>query len=179
MGRKSKLSDHQKAGPDWLAIEGAYRAGQKSLREIAVDFGTASSTIKSRAKKFGWTQDAAETKRQIVSSRMAGVAQGVAQHAMCEIEAAATQDVADMELGLEGARAILRAAVESIGLQGVHETDNGKLELKIDPKDLKTLSDCVKINVETIRTIRELDKRTSGDSADPVTVNVIFAQAVR
>lgn len=161
--------------PDWIAIEGLYRAGQMSLREIAKAHGTASSTIKSRAKRNGWTQDAAETKRQIVSNRMSRVAQGVAQNAMCEIEAAAMQDVEDMQLGLKGARAVLQAAVDSIGLQGVHELDSGKVELVLDPKDLKTLSECIKLNVETIRTIRELDKKGPGESQEPIQVNVVFA----
>jgi len=173
-----RVGDGMNGRPDWIAIEGLYRAGQMSLREIAKAHGTASSTIKSRAKKNGWTQDAAETKRQIVSNRMSRVAQGVAQNAMCEIEAAATQDVEDMQLGLKGARAVLQAAVDSIGLQGVHVLDSGKVELVLDPKDLKTLSECIKLNVETIRTIRELDKKGPGESQEPIQVNVVFAQQV-
>jgi len=174
------LGDGMSSRPDWIAIEGLYRAGQMSLREIAKAHGTASSTIKSRAKRNGWTQDAAETKRQIVSNRMSRVqvAQDVEHRTLCEIEAAATQDVEDMQLGLKGARAVLQAAVDSIGLQGVHVLDSGKAELVLDPKDLKTLSECIKINVETIRTIRELDKKGPGESQEPIQVNVVFAQQV-
>ena len=161
---------------DWIAVEGLYRAGTMSLRELAADQGTKEGTIRSRAKRLGWVQDAAGTKRALVSSLMSGVTQDVTQCAMREIEAAATQDADDMRLGLKGARAILQSAVDSIGLQGIHETDNGRLYLKIDPKDLKTLSECIKLNVETIRTIRELDKSPLGQlgTGDRIQVNILF-----
>ena len=156
-GPLKKTLDPRKQKPDWIAIEGLYRAGIKSVNSIAKSYRVPESTIRNRAKKLGWVQDAAGTKRQMVSDLMSGSANCVAKETIRNIKFAAEEDARDMNLGLEGARAILQSAVDSIGLQGIHETENGRVELKIDPKDLKTLSECIRINVETIRTIRELD----------------------
>jgi hypothetical protein len=43
--------------PDWERIELDYRAGIKSLREIAEGSGTSHVNISKRAKKLGWTRD--------------------------------------------------------------------------------------------------------------------------
>ncbi len=43
--------------PDWERIELDYRAGIKSLREIAEGSGTSHVNIAKRAKKLGWTRD--------------------------------------------------------------------------------------------------------------------------
>jgi uncharacterized protein YjcR len=134
---------------DWIAVEGAYRAGTKSLRDIAAEYGTASSTIKSRAKKHGWIQDASGTKRRIVADRMAGIAHQVAQNAMCEIESAATHDVEDMLQGLGVARVCLRR------LTAIAEQSE-------DAKEIKTIAEANKIAVETIRRIRGLDDVQDG-----------------
>jgi len=134
---------------DWIAVEGAYRAGTKSLRDIAAEFGTAPSTIKSRAKKNGWVQDATGTKRRIVADRLAGLAQQVAQNAMCEIESAADQDVADMNNGLAVARACLRRLAIIV-------------EQSEDAKEIKVIVEANKAAVETIRRIRGLDDAPEG-----------------
>jgi len=44
---------------DWERIELDYRAGVKSLREIAEGSGTSHVNISKRAKKFGWVRDLA------------------------------------------------------------------------------------------------------------------------
>jgi hypothetical protein len=43
--------------PDWERIELDYRAGIKSLREVADGSGVSHVTISKRAKKFGWVRD--------------------------------------------------------------------------------------------------------------------------
>ena len=48
-----------KAAPDWERIELDYRAGIKSLREIADGSGVSHVTISKRAKKHGWVRDLA------------------------------------------------------------------------------------------------------------------------
>lgn len=50
----------QASAPDWERIELDYRAGIKSLREIAADHAVAPSTITRRAKKNGWSRDLSE-----------------------------------------------------------------------------------------------------------------------
>lgn len=42
---------------DWEAVEKEYRAGIRTLREIANDHGTTHTTIRRRAKDGGWTQN--------------------------------------------------------------------------------------------------------------------------
>ena len=158
-----------RAEVDWIAIEGLYRAGQKSLRAIAAECGVTEGAIRARAKKLGWVQDASGTKRRLVADRLSGIAPGVTQCAMRNIESEADQDVADMTLGLKGARAILQCAVDSVGLQGVHVTPSGKLELVLEPKDQKILSECIRINVDTIRRIRGLDMTGQAHAAAPLT----------
>lgn len=53
--------DHAPGAPhpsvDWERIELDYRAGIKSLREIAKGSGTSHVNIAKRAKKFGWVRD--------------------------------------------------------------------------------------------------------------------------
>lgn len=148
---------------DWLAVEGAYRMGQMSLRAMGTEFGTSEGTIRRIAKKNGWVQDLPKTKRRIVADALAGVTRDSTQSVMRQVEDAASQDIADMRLGMKGARAILQSAVDSISLQGMHETVDGKrLELIIEPKDLKILSECIKINIDTLRTIRGLNEPGAG-----------------
>lgn len=42
---------------DWEAIELAYRAGVKTLRDIGADHGVSHTAIKKRAEKEGWSRD--------------------------------------------------------------------------------------------------------------------------
>lgn len=53
-----------KKTPDWERIELDYRAGIKSLREIASGSGTSHVAISRRAKKFGWTRSLKKQIRQ-------------------------------------------------------------------------------------------------------------------
>ena len=141
---------------NWNAIEGTYRAGQKSLREIAKEYGTAASTIKSRAVKNGWIQDAAGTKRRIVSDRMSGIAHGVEQDAMCEIEGAAEADLKDMNTGLKIYRNILGAMDLASSVVA-------------DPREAKIITEATEKAINGIRTIRGLD-----DPTEDQTITVEF-----
>ena len=152
---------------DWLAIEGAYRAGIKSVREIADEYGSASSTIQHRAKKNGWIRDAAGTKRQIVRAGMSGVAQGVAQVTMCQVAEAAAQDIEDMNTGLSSCRKVLRAMDT--------QADSNPLL----PSMAKTIMEAVEKAIGTIRTIRELNAPglNSAGSNGPILIQVVAVGA--
>lgn len=143
-------------GPDWIAIEGAYRAGVQSLRDIAKRYGTKEGTIRSRAKKNGWVQDATGTKRRIVADGMAGITQDVTQCAMREIESAAEADLKDMNTGLKIYRHILSAM----------ETAAAVVE---DPRDAKVITEATEKAINGIRTIRGLD-----DPTEDQTITVEF-----
>lgn len=47
------------AAPDWERIELDYRAGIKTLRQIAGEHGIAEGTVRKRAKRDGWERDLA------------------------------------------------------------------------------------------------------------------------
>lgn len=47
----------EKKAPDWEKIELDYRAGVKTLREIAGDHGISHGAINKRAKRDGWSRD--------------------------------------------------------------------------------------------------------------------------
>lgn len=47
----------KRSAADWEAIERDYRAGAKSLREIAAEHGISHPAIRKRAERDGWTRD--------------------------------------------------------------------------------------------------------------------------
>jgi len=49
---------------DWEATEREYRAGRRSLRDIADEFGCSEGAIRKRAGKEGWTRDIAAKVQQ-------------------------------------------------------------------------------------------------------------------
>ena len=49
-----------KVMPDWSSIEADYRAGLKSLRQMASEHGLSEGAIRKRAKKDDWTRDLGE-----------------------------------------------------------------------------------------------------------------------
>ena len=46
-----------KPAPDWEKIEADYRAGIKTLRQIAGEHGVSHVAINKRAKRDGWSRD--------------------------------------------------------------------------------------------------------------------------
>jgi len=134
---------------DWIAVEGDYRAGQLSLREMADRHGTSESNIRKRANKNGWIRDPSGTKRELVKRAMAGdSAQMGAQCALRTIEQEAEQDVLDMRSGLDVARACLVRLNQVVG------------ELA-EPRDIKVVAEANRIAIDTIRRIRGLDDAAS------------------
>jgi uncharacterized membrane protein len=51
------MAQPKKAAPDWERIEGDYRAGVLSVREIAASQGISHTAIQKRAKAEGWVRD--------------------------------------------------------------------------------------------------------------------------
>ena len=145
---------------DWLAIEGAYRAGTKSLRDLGAEHGISHAAIAKRAKKLGWVQDPTATKRAMVSSRMAGLQPGL-QCALETIEAEAVKDVEDMSRGQRGARNILDAMEEA------------SQQRPLAPQTAKTIIEAIDKAVSVIRTIRELDAPGLGaPGGTPITIQI-------
>lgn len=54
-----KSEPHQAQSPDWIQIEVDYRAGIKTLRQIADEHGITHGAINKRSKRDTWTRDIA------------------------------------------------------------------------------------------------------------------------
>jgi predicted transcriptional regulator len=138
---------------DWTAIKGHYLAGQRSVRSIAVEFGITETAIRKRAKRDGWTRDAAGTKREIVRRAMAG-SHDASQFAARTIEQAAAEDVADMERGLRIHRHCLMALEQSA-------------ETCTEPREVKVIVEAAGMAIDSIRRIRGLDEaRADGQRSE-------------
>lgn len=159
------MAQQEKAAPDWVAIEGEYRAGVQSVRAIADAHGISEAAIRKKAKQKGWMRDPSATKRAIVNAHFASSTEGSAhdgshggtqagtQIALSTIEGAAEQDIQDMERGLRINRLCL-------------------LNLEVAAKDAKEAKE-IKLIVEAagaaiagIRKIRGLDTPTPTDAKD-------------
>jgi hypothetical protein len=151
---------------DWTAIEGAYRAGTEPLRAIADRHGITEGAIRARAKKFGWTRDAAKTKRELVAARMAGVTQEITQDVMRNIEDAAAQDVIDLERGARIHRLCL------LGLEAAAEKAD-------DPREIKTITEATAAAIASLRKIRGLDAAPGGSDGNEDDAGIADALARR
>lgn len=145
---------------DFGAAEIAFRAGGISMNALAAQFGIPEATLRRHAKKNGWIKGASETKRELVAEVLAGgtLDEGVTNE-MTNDEVRqrqldeATQDVADMNRGLEVARKVM-----------------DKLLVMVDAcsstADVKRIIEANKAAVETIRKIRALDAEVPAPAAD-------------
>jgi DNA-binding Lrp family transcriptional regulator len=81
------------ATTDWEAVEGMYRAGLLSIREIARSHGISHTAIQKRAKVDGWLRDLTAKVRQQVASGLVATEVATAGTATERqmVEAAATQ----------------------------------------------------------------------------------------
>lgn len=131
---------------DWVAIEGAYRSGHGSLREIAGEHGLTEGAIRKRAKRGGWLRDPQGTKRELVRAALSGGTQTGTRYAQQTIEQEAEQDVADMRAGL----VLARRCIERL---------SGMVNAASDAKEIKVIAEANRIAVETIRRIRGLDDK--------------------
>lgn len=55
----SNTPDSPKTEPNWVRIEADYRAGVKTLRQIAAEHGLTHGAVNKRAKRDDWTRDLA------------------------------------------------------------------------------------------------------------------------
>jgi len=159
-----KLTEHER-----LRLVGRIGEGA-SWRDLEADFGIAQSVIRLWAEKNGYGRSPTASKRKMVEDLLAKPeaaqhtdepAQQLAQAAQRagistgnpDVDAAAQEDVRDMRLGLQAARLALK--VSAMGLKQMAD------EQIADPKASKLWSECIAINVNTIRKIRGLDDTTA------------------
>lgn len=138
------------AATDWIAIEGLYRSGVGTLRQIADDHGITEGAIRKKAKQLGWLRDPQGAKRERVKAAMAGASTVDAfQYAESTLEKETARDVEDMHAGLRVARQVIRRLDDMM---------NDTKQKITQPPLLKIIAETNKIAIETIRRIRGLDE---------------------
>lgn len=154
-----KLTEHER-----LRLVGRIGEGV-SWDTLAAEFEIPASSISEWAKRKGYGRSPTAAKRKLVEDLLAKPETGqtvetVGQSGQttnstgnAENDAAANEDVRDMRLGLQAARLALK--VSAMGLKQM--ADSGEP----DCKATKLWSECVAINVNTIRKIRGLDDTTA------------------
>lgn len=133
------------------AAEDWHGGAVSSMRALARKHAIPEATLRRHAKEHGWVRGASEIKRELVREALAGealdadLAQNLTHEAVRQRRLdEAQQDVDDMSLGLQVARACMGKLLDMIA--------------SIDaPADIKRVVDANKAAVETIRKIRSLD----------------------
>ncbi|WP_461209929.1 hypothetical protein [Desulfocurvus sp. DL9XJH121] len=111
---------------DWEKIESEYRAGQKSIRQLAAEFGPAESTIRKRITREGWTQDLTEPVRQRVREKIARDA--VAEESRDQADQAAVIEAAgERGAGLVREHQVMLSRLRRTGLRLIEEVERNLL----------------------------------------------------
>lgn len=154
---------------DWLAIEGAYRAGILPLREIGDLYGVSEAAIRKKAKQNDWLRDPTGTKREIVKGLIAGITTGSSPESAQEFAKRTIYEEAENDKQYMGD--CLGVAVKAVAKL------NAMIDDAAEPKDIKIIVDANKAAMETIRRIRGLDDVPDAPPSD--TIQVVVKRAKR
>ncbi|WP_434361041.1 hypothetical protein NF212_21805 [Parasalinivibrio latis] len=117
------------------------------------------TSIRRRAKKYGWVRDGATIKRECVKAYFAGKPEpeivGKPKAVAAAIMEAANEDIHDMDVGLENACLALKLVNKT--LRTIEADERSIRMLVMDAKNLKLLTDTNRYNIDLIRRIRGLD----------------------
>jgi len=193
--------DINKPTIDWEKIEGEYRAGIKTLREIALEHGITHGAINKRAKKEVWDRDlSAKIKARadaLVSKRQYPERVSRVSNEK-EIVEANAQAVAGVDLShrsdVRASRGLVQKLFAELEAQVDNEGDYRKLRELLDNADTpieslmaifkrttafagrvdsaKKLAETLKSLVELERKIYKIDTESASDSGDAK--NLIF-----
>lgn len=92
-----------KVAPDWECIEADYRAGLKTLRQIADEHGLTHGAINKRAKRDGWSRD--------LSAKIAAKADALVSKAAVSKPVSAESKVTEREIVEANAEAVATAVL--------------------------------------------------------------------
>jgi hypothetical protein len=155
---------------DFDAAELEYHAGGWSINALANKYSIPEATLRRHAKKHGWVRGNVDLKRTMVREAMAGfsldeqVTNDLTITQVRQLRAdAASQDVADMNMGLTVARKCMAALLVMCD-QVEH------------PKEVKLIVEANKGAVETIRKIRSLDADDAPEASVTVDIGDGFAE---
>lgn len=119
------------AAPDWERIELDYRAGVKTLRQIAAEHGITHGAINKRAKRDGWERDLSERIQQkadslVSKSAVSTPVSAERRAAEREVVEANAQAIADVRLAhrhdIQRSRRITMALLEELESETGAET---------------------------------------------------------
>lgn len=124
---------------DWVSIEKEYRAGIRSVRDIAAQFGITHGAINKRAKRDDWTRD--------LSAKIKAKAQELVS------KATVSKEVSKERLDTEKSIVAVNARVQA-DITLSHRTDIQQHRLLRD----KLLNECIVItdNAESLENIAEI-----------------------
>lgn len=144
--QKTKANPAARSAADWEAIEQDYRAGLKSLREIAAEHGITHAAIRKRAAKDGWDRD--------LSAKIKARAEALVSKAEVSSEVSAETAVSD--------RAIIEANAEVIKqIRLAHRKDIARAR-----KHAMRLLDELEHTAESIDLIEQLEALVAEDRQD-------------
>jgi len=146
----TKTPDTSKKKPpiDWERVELDYRAGVKSLREIAEGRGVSHVTISKRAKKLGWTRD--------LSKKIQSKADELVNRAQVNSEVNSVSDVSERETIDANAQAI--AEVKTAHRRDISRSRRITLAL-LDELELQTGAEVVALLEQLGDAMRQEDDR--------------------
>lgn len=141
--------------PDWECIELDYRAGIKTLRQIATEQGVAHGTITKRARKNGWERDLSAKIQQkadalVSKAAVSTLASTATKAAEREVVEANAQAIADVILGhrhdIRRSMKLVTALTDSLESMSKPETQElleqlGVLMFKPDDKGVDKLNE--------------------------------------
>lgn len=119
-----------KPAPDWEKIEADYRAGIKTLRQIAGEHGVSHVAINKRAKRDGWSRDlsakiAAKADELVTKGAVTSVVTTESRISEREIIDANAQAIVSVRLGqrkdIQRSRSITMRLLEELELQSGRE----------------------------------------------------------
>ena len=144
---------------DWEAIEREYRAGIRSLRDIAEEHGCSNPAILKRAKKYGWTRDLAEKIRAKADALVS------AATVSNELALLTEKEIID---GNAAKQAAIRRQHQVRIDRLMGEVDKQASELATDRSDLKDRASILKSLVESTKNLIGLERQAFGiaDNAD-------------
>jgi hypothetical protein len=163
---------------DWERIERDYRAGVKTLREIASEYGVSHGAINKRAKRDEWARDLAgkvARKADELVSRTALSKQASRDARVAERQIVDANARAIVEIRLSHRKDIALARETVSGLLGelascAEESKDSILERS---RVAKTLSDALSALIDKERQAFNIDARTP-ESADMPSIAVNF-----
>lgn len=139
---------------DWLAVEGAFRAGTESIASIGRRLGVSEGSVRAAARKYGWVRDPEGVKSQRVKAALAG----------SDGDVTSTDTGATLDAETERDVRVMRCASEFY--EGVVMNSQSSYALATNPRDQKIVIESTTVATTMYRKIRGLEERVVGRTVE-------------